>query len=276
MVDHSPRVLCSGRMIDPNPHPSFPQPSDPDALLWRYMDGGKFEWLVSHRRLYVPRADHLGDDLEGTTPGGEINYWRNLYEEATTDEQRATIVHNRSFFAEMSQKLRTWYFVSCWHMNDHENNVMWGSYTSTHDAVAIRTTYSTMRKVLPEYLFAGAVRYIDYETSRFGAGPDMANMFEWIMHKELCFAGEREVRFIAVPPHGRDELMKEFSSCVLATTKVPDVPFYAPPIDLQSVVQEIVLHPDATRAFVDRMKALASAHGLPEPRKSRRRREPTF
>lgn len=263
-------------MADINPHPSFPQPSDPDARLWRYMDVEKFEWLLASGRLYVPRADQLGDVLEGTTPGGEIAHWRHLYETATSDEQRATIAHNRSFLAEMSAKLRTWYFVSCWHMNDHENNVMWGSYTSSPNSVAIRTTYSTMQDALPPYVFAGEVRYIDYDSSRFGTGPELANMFEWIMHKELCFAGEREVRFVVVPPYGRDEWMTDFASSHFPKKDAPDVAYFAPPVDFKRVVLEIVLHPDATPEFVDRMNALASAHGLPQPRKSRRRREPIF
>ena len=57
-------------------HPAFPQPADPDVAIWRYMDAPKFEWLIGNERLFMPSACRLGDPLEGTTPGGEIQWWR--------------------------------------------------------------------------------------------------------------------------------------------------------------------------------------------------------
>ena len=47
-------------------HPSFPQPSNLNISLWRYMDIEKFKWLIQEKRLYMPTTEKLGDCLEGS------------------------------------------------------------------------------------------------------------------------------------------------------------------------------------------------------------------
>ena len=76
-------------------HPAFPQPADLHAKIWRYMDFGKFESLADTKRLYMRRADlFLSDEFEGTTPAGEIEYWRQLAENAPTQKnaQRSSTI----------------------------------------------------------------------------------------------------------------------------------------------------------------------------------------
>jgi hypothetical protein len=102
-------------------HPAFPQPTNTNAKIWRYMDFGKFVSLVETRRLYMRRADlFLGDEFEGTTPLGEIEHWRQLAANAATPEERATIEHNQAELAGYAQHFRQNYFVSCWNMADFE------------------------------------------------------------------------------------------------------------------------------------------------------------
>ena len=75
----------------PYQHPAFPPPDDPEAMIWRYMDVPKFIDLVTNRRLYMARADLLGDDHEGTTPTAELEHWRQIAEDAKTDDERRSI-----------------------------------------------------------------------------------------------------------------------------------------------------------------------------------------
>ena len=56
----------------------------------------KFVWLVQHGRLFMPRANRLGDPLEGTTPDGELNWWRNAAATADTEEERRINKDNRA------------------------------------------------------------------------------------------------------------------------------------------------------------------------------------
>src|SRR5712691_1593487 len=177
-------------------HPAFPQPEDPITTLWRYMNADRFEWLVTNRRLFMSKPDQLRDLLEGTTPKGELEWWRREAANAGTEEHRRTIEHNREFLSRMAKGFRNHYYVSCWHMNQHENHAMWRCYTTQPEAVSIRTTYVALRECLPNYVGMGMVRYIDYTNERL---PTM-NMFEYIMHKDIYYHFEREVRAVAFPP----------------------------------------------------------------------------
>lgn len=73
---------------NPNHHPAFPQPRDPEStILWRYMDVDKFKWLVSEGRLFMPAAELLGDPFEGTTPQAELQ-WCDEAAKAASEEHR--------------------------------------------------------------------------------------------------------------------------------------------------------------------------------------------
>ncbi len=253
-------------------HPSFPQPDDPSQVIWRYMDSDKFEWLLEHERLFMPTADNLGDPREGSTPPGEIDWWEQEYSNASSDEQRAIVAHNRSFFALFAQKFRTRYYVSCWHMNTHENYSMWRCYTKTKRAVAIRTTYAALREALPCEALMGMIRYIDYSTDRLPWG----NMFEYIMHKDINFRYEAEVRAIATLPPNDELGLQEFLKDHFALTANPKFRVYAPKVDVAALIDGIVLHPQASKTYATKVRKLCAAKRLPVPTPSREMAEPVY
>jgi hypothetical protein len=69
------------------------------------MDITKFADMVTRRRLYMARADLLGDEHEGTTPAAELEYWRLLAEE--TEEQRRITQGNRDQLSEFAREFRS-------------------------------------------------------------------------------------------------------------------------------------------------------------------------
>jgi hypothetical protein len=85
-------------------HPAFPQPVDRNALIWRYQDFVRFVALVETGRLYMRRADLFDkDQFEGTTPEGEVEYWKQRADNAATPEERANIIHSREQLAEYAE-----------------------------------------------------------------------------------------------------------------------------------------------------------------------------
>lgn len=261
-----------GMTAEPKMHPSFPQPDDASQVIWRYMDSDKFEWLLEHERLFMPTADNLGDPREGSTPLGEIEWWEREAQNATTDEQRAIVAHNRNFFAYFAKHFRPRYYVSCWHMNTHENYSMWRCYTKTKRAVAIRSTYSALRETLPVEAFIGVIRYIDYSTDRLPWG----NMFEYIMHKDVMYRYEAEVRAVVTPPPTEELGLKKFLEDHFALTTNADFRLYAPKIDVTTLVDGIVLHPEASKTYASKVRKLCAAKGLPAPTPSRETAEPVY
>ena len=172
---------------------------------WRYMDITKFADMVTRRRLYMARADLLGDEHEGTTPAAELEYWRLLAENAETEEQRRITQGNRDQLSEFAREFRKTYYVSCWHMVPDENIAMWERYVRSNDAVAIRSTFFTLRSLLDRTVIEmGVVRYIDYDAYRLPS----FNLMQLIMHKRHFFRDEREVRAVVwttAPEHIRRE-----------------------------------------------------------------------
>lgn len=237
------------------------------------MDASKFEWLVNCGRLFMPRADRLGDPLEGSTPPGEIEWWRREAANAESEETRRIIEHNRDFLSRMAKASREhFYYVSCWHLNPHENHAMWGCYTTQPESVAVRTTYAELRQTLPSYVEMGIVRYIDYATARL---PSL-NMFEHIMHKDTYYRSEQEVRAVATPPAVKELGLDDFNSNRFESETTKGFHVYAPPVDIKKLIHGIVLHPNAPDAYVRVVRDLCAATGLPAPEASRRTRAPVF
>lgn len=252
-------------------HPAFPQPDDLNALIWRYMAIEKFEWLVSERRLFMARADLLGDDHEGTTPTAELKLCCTAAEQAEDEHQRRTLENNRTQLSEYAKDFRQSYYVSCWHMAPDENVAMWERYVKTPDAVAIKTSYSTLRGQLQRMIIKlgglGVVRYIDYERQ----GLPSVNMLQLITHKRHFFADEREVRAV-VCTMIQGEIRREYiDPCLTA-----DGRGFTPPVDPQRLVQGIVLHPQASPEIKARVLKLCLLNGLPKPELSRLARTPVF
>ena len=249
-------------------HPAFPRPTNLNAVIWRYMAIEKFEWLVAERRLFMARADLLGDDHEGTTPPAELAMWRTLAEQATDLAQRRTIEHNSAELSEYAKVFRPHYYVSCWHMAPDENVSMWERYVKTPDLVAIKTSYSILRGQLQHMIVEfGVVRYIDYESQVLPS----INMLHRITHKRHFFADEREVRAV-VSAMVQGEIRHKYIDPFLTTDGLG----FTPPVDPQRLIQGIVLHPRASPAFRARVSEHCVVNGLPAPELSRLARKPVF
>jgi hypothetical protein len=253
-------------------HPAFPPPDDPHAVLWRYLDIDKFTWLVTERRLFMPAAERLGDPFEGTTPQGELDWWRDLAMKADSDEQRKIIEANRLKLCEFARGFKGHYYVSCWHRNQHENDAMWKAYTRGPCSVAIRTTFAVLRASLPSYVDIGMVRYLDYTTGRL---PTL-NMFEYITHKRIQLSFEQEVRAVALGLLPDQLGGAELRTHLLEKEGDPAFRVYAPPIDLAGLIQGVVFHPQAAPEFIAEVTALCNGHSLPSPAHSEMNREPVF
>jgi hypothetical protein len=99
----------------------------------------------------------------------------------------------------MAAGLRQGYYVTCWSMAPTEVQERWEQYVpGNREAVVMRTNYSALRDCLPGHVLMGYGRYIDYASTRLPARDNgIANMFEYITHKDQWFSWEREVRAVA-------------------------------------------------------------------------------
>lgn len=209
----------------------------------------------------MPSAARLGDPLEGIQPLGDNDWWTRLATAAVSEDERNTIRHNQERLAQFAAAFRTRYYVSCWHMNAGLNAEMWNSYADHPESVAVQTTFAKLRTALKPYVGVGMVRYINYAKERL---PTL-NMFEYITHKNECFAHERELRAVAMHPlvEGLDQ--QHFRGHHFESENDPSFRVYAPAVDLGTMLESVVLHRDAPEDFSKSVIALCKKAGLPAP-----------
>jgi hypothetical protein len=256
----------------PKRHPSFRVPEQPDLPLWRYMSGRRFRWLVENRRLYMPRIEQLAsnDAREGTMPDAQSEFWKELIAKAETPELQAQHTANFERMLGFVNAFREGWYISCWHQGESENYAFWriygreetacpscGCVTVTRgESVAITTRFDRLESLLPSHIEVGEVRYLDYQTE----GGDLLNMFDFVMHKRRFYKYESEVRAVASaawPGAGRDHISANYVEGS-----------YAPPINVRSLIDEVMIHPEAKQAFRDEIADICKQHALPPPRLS--------
>ncbi len=254
-------------------HPAFPQPDSKEVKLWRYMDFPKFESLLKTSRLVFPRADKLGEPFEGTRPKGDIEWWKRKADK--TEKNQKTIEHNSKWLSDAASFLRDKYYVSCWHMNEFENQLMWKSYTKSIDSVAIQTTYSLLSGCTHPSVPLGLVRYIDYTEECL---PIPINMLDYITHKDIFFKAETEIRAVGFSLLVSPEWEAHFKTNHFELESKPGFYCYAPEIDIQKLIKAVVLNPLISEDMQKIISELCHTFGIIPPKQSRmgKTNRPTF
>jgi hypothetical protein len=181
--------------LEETQHPSFRLPTNKDIPIWRYMDLGKYLAMLDRRSLYFARATQLGDPFEGSPTKMMVVQREYIRANKATDPTLAAykdVPDVALDWGHIPKQLVQSYLVSCWHMNEHESAAMWKLYSTSNEAVCVRSTYRRLRQCLAHNVMIGEVSYINYDTQGFAAD----NGLNFIMHKRLSFSHERELRAI--------------------------------------------------------------------------------
>ena len=226
----------------------------------------KFTGLVEERRLWMSWLSMLeGDKFEGKTPRIITEELQHALSTAKDDAERAAINTNIGILRDFAARFYPNYFVSCWSMGDIDRDLMWRSYTMSSEAVAVQSTFERLERSLPNYVYVGLVRYIDYKTQGFSR----INMLQWPMHKRLGYADDHEVRILAdaglLDELGGRELRENLLEGGVGELYVH---VCAPPIDLSILIESIHLHPRADKTFAAKATKFCQDHALPPPRPS--------
>ncbi len=164
-------------------NPILRLPSNPDTIIWKYMDLSKFLDLLLSRRLFMARSDKFEDQYEGT------------FSEPTFEEMKRLSADNPEFL-KYYKSHREKVVVSSWHINEYESYAMWQIFTKTNEGLAICSTVGRLREALePEEAtqqFIGEVNYIDYKKEYI----PFDDAFFPFLFKRKSFQYEREIRVL--------------------------------------------------------------------------------
>ncbi|KKL11974.1 hypothetical protein LCGC14_2540400 [marine sediment metagenome] len=222
-------------------HYCFPQPSESNCFLWRYVSIPRFQELIESRSLYFARANKLGDPFEGSVAMPNISQ-RPEYFSKTAIEQMTQIY----------EMMLHWSYVNCWHRSKHESVAMWALYGKGSASVALRTRYNSLAKVLPDEVLLGEVKYVDYKT--YWVPED--NALYPLMHKREAYKHEQEVRalILRLPPGKPDDGVD------LSKVKTPLG--LTVEVDLNGLLDCITLSPDMTARDEDIVTTVLETNGF--------------
>jgi hypothetical protein len=140
-------------------------------------------------------------------------------------------------------------FVNCWHMNEGESLAMWKLYAAHNDSICIQSTCAKLVRLLPKDAFVGMVRYIDYNSHHI----DWGMVLEYIVHKRLSFAHERELRAVIWTPSasGTYEAIGDSGLVV--------------PVKMNELIDAIFVNPEADQILIDVLNGLKTSFSLKAP-----------
>ena len=225
------------------PHKALPEPENADTTLWRYMSFAKFMSLLEGQEtLFFPRLPNLDDEHEGRIAEGTIQQFRKRKEMAESDEEREKIEQNMRRIIGLQERFRELLYVCSWNQNKVESLTMWRSYLDNAEGVAIKTTFERLTEAFAaadEEVHVGKVQYVNVEDFE----GDWTNALNHARIKRLAFRDEREVRAVVVQEEITD-------------------PGIHVRVDLSTLVQSIVVAPDAGEWMQDLVEAAVVKHGI--------------
>lgn len=242
-----------------NPH--FEPPSNPESVIWRYMDFAKFVSLLDRSALHLARSDTLDDSFEGSVPHEIL---------ARRDGPGGTYLGQLfgRHEVERYEGSRRFIFINCWTMSEHESAAMWPLYVPSRGGVAVRSTYRRLTRALagePKPLFIGRVRYIDYATEPFVH--DDANVLTPFVHKRKSFEHEGELRVLWWDSDSSNTSMEGHvpgEEMPLAFMSGVHPGGVSACVDLRELIEDVRVSPVAPLWFEHLVRAVLARYGLEE------------
>ena len=217
-------------------HPDLP-PIDINQRIWHYYTLPKFLSLLSSSSLYLCRHDKFDDSFEG----------------AMTKKDEAFFESKASGITKgMKGDSLGCTYSNCWTKSDIDEYVLWSSYASLKDGVAIQSTVLKLISSLDpkddRSVYISDVQYIDYESEySFQLTGGIANMIAPHFSKRPYFAAEKELRAMYWDTEGR-------------FNKTPEGLLFK--VDLDALIDTLYVAPFSMPHYRDVIEELLLKYGI--------------
>lgn len=173
-------------------HPDLTQP-DLNQTIWHYYSLAKFMWLIDESSLYLCRNDKYDDSFEGGL--------------TAMDKQYLDSVHPSMADYLRGDKVGC-YYSNCWTKSDVDEYVLWNSYASLKDGIAVKSTVDRLVKSFDvtdeKGYYVSDVLYLDYEKDySFIKTGGKVNTIAPHFTKRGYFQAEKELRVMYVDTKGK-------------------------------------------------------------------------
>lgn len=252
------------------------------TVVWRYMDFAKLYTLLSKQALYFTP----GYILRGTDP-----YELRIPTKTRIESREQMIRAYRKAFPEddegllrildgQDQDFHVLYAtgISCWHINEKENNALWRTFVGSGAGVAIKSTIGAIKDSIDthrRYICMDQVEYIDYENESFKQHPSAIG-FEQLFHKSSFYSYEQELRLVytfptvlkeqeidptvlsALPKEALDQICHQHR--LTQEHLLSTVPYV--PVNLSTLIHDVVVAPWSGPWLVEAVRNLHQTFGL--------------
>ena len=217
-------------------HPGLP-PVDIHEKIWHYFSLPKFLSFLSTSSLYMCRQDKFDDSFEGVLTKKDIAFFESKSPGMTQGLKGDAIGCTYS---------------NCWTRSDVDEYVLWGSYASLTDGVAIQSTVLRLISSLDpsdkRAVYVSNVQYIDYDLEySFQLTGGIANMIAPHFSKRPYFMAEKELRAMYWDTEGR-------------FNNTPEGLLFK--VDLNELIETVYVAPSSKQWYTDVIKELLVKYGL--------------
>jgi len=205
--------------------------------VWRYMSCARFVWLLQQRKLWLSRADYLGDPWEIALAGDQLARVILGAPISHLGEPPREPVETRSERIVKSWRRMT--FINCWSAQEHESHALWRIYCPTSEGVAIQTTLARLQGSVSDL----PVYQVTYQIP--GITPHTPNLEDLATKKRPMFAYEHEVRILhLIDPNHAEPVPVGFGL----------------PWNPEKHVESIHVHPDSDDSFFASVSATVQTY----------------
>jgi hypothetical protein len=259
----------TGRDMVPSVGPeeyNFPVRDLPDdAVIWRYMDLGKFLSLLSTSSLYFSSIKMLSSDdaYEGIPPSAYYEEWRRKWPHLPSDVrthlcgwtgralgQTTTSLEDLiTLFRNQYERLSRTTFVNCWYSGEHESAAMWTLYAARGSGIAIRTTARRLKTALrvenpnTEFMYR-LVCYYNHTAQELPNLAEGINTCAFLKRNSYAHESEYRAAFEVLSEASRQPCGMEFKC------------------DLKDLVERVVISPYAKEYIVSPIVELLEKYDL--------------
>ena len=220
--------------------PRKPRVFSAESTIWRYIDFSKFLDMLDSGYLFFTRLSELKklDPYEGSLVPFLPNY-KNGESSEMVRESNESISNN--------------YFVSCWYLNDVESAALWKLCPKSDESIAIKSKVERLENSIEHSgvdIILTAVEYGHEEVrNKYKDKSNGISGDDIVFTKRRCFEHEKELRLTIY----NDGSPLPFS---------PDKKGLLLKVNLEEMISEIIISPEAPFWIVDLVKRVTKKYGL--------------
>ena len=248
-------------------------PKDLERVVWRYMPFTKFVSLLTYRALWFSKLNILQDQYEGRIP------LRVLPEMGQSNEKWKEVFHSPEHHRQIDEwpakneaDGRELLVVTCWFSQEQESRRMWEEYGATAESVAVKSTLGLLAKhiYVPQDETAshlGFVRYVEHDSHEMSLYEASQAIERAFLKDKAQFCHEHEVRLVTLnfktpwcaSPEGYPYTPEQVAGAGMNNFESPGLHVG---INLEHLVHEVVVAPNAQPWFAKLVRRLTELHGL--------------